>query len=87
MRAYSPVRSVGSVLGMEAVPSTDPDLVLDPESERAVFRERDGHDPEPSWSQAECVWLCVAAGATIIDPLQLPNWYLYKLFISYNKQD
>lgn len=75
------MRSVGSVLGMEAVPSTDPDLVLDPESERAVFRERDGHDPEPSWCQAECVWLCVAAGATAIDPLQLPNWYLAPIIL------
>ncbi|XP_046681571.1 tectonin beta-propeller repeat-containing protein-like [Homalodisca vitripennis] len=76
VRAWSPVRSVGSVLGVEAVPTTDADRVLDPECEREAFRERDSPDPEePSWSQATTVWLCVEAGAVTVDPQVLPNWF------------
>lgn len=75
VRAWSPVRSVGSVLGMEAMASTDADLVLDPETEREVFRERETLDPEePSWPQAASVWLCVEAGAVNVHPNFLPNW-------------
>lgn len=74
VRAWSPVRSVGSVLGMEAMPSTDPSLVLDPECERGVFRERDGDIGEPSWDQAATMWVCVEAGAVTVDPAVLPNW-------------
>lgn len=60
---------------MEAVPSCDPSLVMDPEGERAVFRERETFDPpEPSWTQAESIWLCVEAGAVTVDPQVLPNW-------------
>ncbi|XP_054281317.1 tectonin beta-propeller repeat-containing protein-like [Macrosteles quadrilineatus] len=75
VRAWSPVRSVGSVLGMEAMPSTDPSLVLDPECERDVFRERDGDIGEPSWDQAATMWVCVEAGAVTVDPAVLPNWF------------
>lgn len=75
VRAWSPVRSVGSLLGMEADPNTDPDSVLDPDLERDVFRERDDIDPaEPVWEQADTVWVCVEAGAVSVDPSLLPNW-------------
>lgn len=80
VRAWSPVRSVGSVLGMEAMPGTDADLVLDPETEREAFREREVLDPEePSWPQPASVWLCVEAGAVTVNPNFLPNWYGYHL--------
>lgn len=70
------MRSVGSLLGLEADPNTDPDSVLDPDMERAVFRERDDIEPaEAVWEQVDTIWICVESGAASIDPSILPNWY------------
>lgn len=77
--AWSPIRSVGSLVGMEADPNTDPDSALDYEIEKSVFRERDDclqNPSEPVWEQADNLWSCVEAGAVFIDTDQLPNWYL-----------
>ncbi|RZF34504.1 hypothetical protein LSTR_LSTR011746 [Laodelphax striatellus] len=75
LAAWSPVRSVGSLVGMEADPNTDPGSALDLEAERAVFREKD--DPsEGLWQQQDSLWCCVEAGAVTIDPSFPPNWFL-----------
>ncbi|GBP89755.1 Tectonin beta-propeller repeat-containing protein [Eumeta japonica] len=69
-RAWSPVRSVGSVVGMEA----------HPESDSSVFDIDSGlyYDDEVSqaaWGTCETMWSFVEAGACNIDPLQVPHWF------------
>ncbi|KAL1140546.1 hypothetical protein AAG570_000476 [Ranatra chinensis] len=69
--AWSPVRSVGSLIGLEANPDTDPHADWD----RTVFPERE-IICEPGWSQADTLWSSVEAGAIQFDPAQLPNWFI-----------
>ncbi|XP_039292319.1 tectonin beta-propeller repeat-containing protein [Nilaparvata lugens] len=76
LTAWSPVRSVGSLVGMEADPNTDPGSALDLDAERAVFRERDDPADGECYNAQPLLWSCVEAGAVTIDPSFPPNWFL-----------
>ncbi|XP_038118862.1 tectonin beta-propeller repeat-containing protein [Culex quinquefasciatus] len=75
-RAWSPVRSVGSVVGTEAHPETD-SSVFEGESSRdsGVFGEYEDHGGSQNWAECEVLWVGCAAGAVTVDPNQLPNWF------------
>ncbi|XP_055609024.1 tectonin beta-propeller repeat-containing protein [Uranotaenia lowii] len=75
-RAWSPVRSVGSVVGTEAHPETD-SSVFEGESSRdsGVFGEYEDHGGSQNWAECEVLWVGCAAGAVSVDPNQLPNWF------------
>lgn len=70
-RAWSPVRSVGSVVGMEAQPDSD----------SSVFDQIDSgmfYDDEVSqaaWGTCETTWSFVEAGACSMDVMQIPHWF------------
>lgn len=76
-RAWSPVRSVGSMVGTEAHPETD-SVVFDADYSRdsGVFAEDDDHAGSQYWADCEVLWTCCAAGAVSVDPNQLPNWFV-----------
>lgn len=73
--AWSPVRSVGSVVGIEAHPESD-SAVFEGEGSRdsGVFGE-DDFGGSQYWAECDVMWICVAAGAVNVDPNQLPNWF------------
>lgn len=69
-RGWSPIRSVGSVVGVEA----------HPESDSAVFESESGFSEDDFigsqyWAECDVAWCNVAAGAVSVDPNQLPNWF------------
>lgn len=68
---WSPVQSVGGVLGTEALPDTD--LSLYSSDPMGDHLEADG-----IWGggDSSMLWTCVAAGAVSIDPITLPNWFV-----------
>lgn len=69
-RAWSPVRSVGSVVGMEAQPDSD-SSVFDVDS--GMFF--DDEVSQTAWGTCETTWAFVQAGACCIDTLQVPHWF------------
>lgn len=74
-RAWSPVRSVGSVVGIEAHPESD-SAVFEAEGscrDSGVFGEDDFVGSQ--YIECDITWTSVAAGAVTIDPNQLPNWF------------
>lgn len=75
-RAWSPVRSVGSVVGIEAHPETD-SAVFEAEGscrDSGVFGEDDFAGSQ--YIECDITWIGVAAGAVSVDPnQQLPNWF------------
>lgn len=75
-RAWSPVRSVGSIVGTEAHPESD-SAVFDADCTRdsGVFGEDDDHGGSQYWAEFEVMWNCMTAGAVVVDPLNLPNWF------------
>lgn len=75
-RAWSPVRSVGSMVGTEAHPESD-SVVFDADFSRdsGVFAEDDDHIGSQYWADCEVLWTCCAAGAVNVDPNQLPTWF------------
>lgn len=74
-RAWSPVRSVGSVVGIEAHPETDSAVFEAEGSSRdsGVFGEDDFVGSQ--YIECDIIWTGVAAGAVTVDPNQLPNWF------------
>ncbi|XP_063242842.1 tectonin beta-propeller repeat-containing protein isoform X3 [Bacillus rossius redtenbacheri] len=76
--AWSPIRSVGSVVGMELHPETD-ECVFDPDAsgDSGVFGEGD-EDDLLSGEEGGMLWVSVAAGACCVDPLFPPNWFVEK---------
>lgn len=70
---WSPIRSVGSMVGMEAHPESD-GSVFDPVSgDSGVFGEEE--DAEAMyWADGDVAWCMVEAGACAVDPLCLPSW-------------
>ncbi|CAH1183527.1 unnamed protein product [Phaedon cochleariae] len=70
-RAWSPVRSVGSIVGTEVHPETDESVWSESSRESCIF----GEDEELGWAEYEAPWSCVESGACTIDLNQLPNWF------------
>lgn len=77
-RAWSPVRSVGSMVGTEAHPETDA-TVFDADTTRdsGVFGggEDDDHGGSQYWAECDVIWTGCSAGAVTCDPSALPNWF------------
>lgn len=74
-RAWSPVRSVGSVVGIEAHPETDSAVfeAEGPNRDSGVFGEDDFIGSQ--YMDCDITWINVAAGAVFVDASQLPNWF------------
>ncbi|XP_066589836.1 tectonin beta-propeller repeat-containing protein [Prorops nasuta] len=72
--AWSPVHSVGSMVGVEAHPETD-GSIFDPDlsGESGVYGEDDSA-AIMYWAECDVMWNKVEAGACLIDPLCLPKW-------------
>lgn len=70
-KAWSPVRSVGSIVGTEVYPECDESLWLSDKADSSIFAE----DEEMGWAEYEAPWSWVAAGACTVDSMQLPNWF------------
>ncbi|KAJ9585855.1 hypothetical protein L9F63_020497, partial [Diploptera punctata] len=71
---WSPIRSVGSMVGMEVHPESD-GSVFDPATDSGVF----GDDDEAEamyWAEGDSIWCMVEAGACTVDPLYPPNWFV-----------
>lgn len=75
--AWSPVRSVGSVVAIEAHQDQD-QAIFEPEGsgnrDSGVFGEDDFVGSQ-YWTDCDISWSNVASGAVCIDPNQLPNWF------------
>lgn len=71
--AWSPVHSVGSMVGVEAHPETD-GSVFDPDlTDSGVY----GEDESAGiiyWTECEVLWHKVEAGACFVDPTNPPKW-------------
>lgn len=76
-RSWSPVRSGGSVVGMEAMPESD-SAVFQSDSSRdsGVFGDdEDLAGDSHFWQEMEMVWAVCSAGAVQVDVNMLPNWF------------
>ncbi|XP_049867318.1 tectonin beta-propeller repeat-containing protein isoform X2 [Pectinophora gossypiella] len=69
-RAWSPVRSVGSVVGMEAQPDSD-SSVFDVDS--GMFFDEEVS--QTAWGTCDTTWAFAEAGACSIDAVQVPHWF------------
>ncbi|XP_053626024.1 tectonin beta-propeller repeat-containing protein [Plodia interpunctella] len=69
-RAWSPVRSVGSVVGMEAQPDSD-SSVFDVDSGMYFDEEVS----QTAWGTCDTTWAFVDAGACSVDTMQPPHWF------------
>ncbi|CAK1552037.1 unnamed protein product [Leptosia nina] len=69
-RAWSPVRSVGSVVGMEAQPDSD-SSVFDIDS--GMFFDEEVS--QTAWGTCDTAWSFVEAGACSVDSVQPPHWF------------
>jgi tectonin beta-propeller repeat-containing protein 1 len=69
-RAWSPVRSVGSVVGMEAQPDSD-SSVFDVDSGMYFDEEVS----QTAWGTCDTTWAFVEAGACCLDTVQIPHWF------------
>ncbi|TGZ54256.1 Tectonin beta-propeller repeat-containing protein [Temnothorax longispinosus] len=72
--AWSPVHSVGSMVGVEAHPETD-GSVFDPDftGDSGVY----GEDESAGiiyWAECDVLWYKVEAGACFVDPTNPPKW-------------
>lgn len=70
-KAWSPVHSVGSIVGTEVHPEVDESVWSESSRESCIFAE----DEELGWAEYEAPWSWVEAGACTVDPNQLPNWF------------
>lgn len=73
--AWSPVHSVGSMVGIEAHPETD-GSIFDPDfrSDSGIYGEDDSNTGI-YWAECEVLWTKVEAGACSIDLSTPPKWY------------
>ncbi|XP_033340443.1 tectonin beta-propeller repeat-containing peroxin 23 isoform X2 [Megalopta genalis] len=72
--AWSPVHSVGSMVGVEAHPETD-GSIFDPDltSDSGVYGE-DESSGAMYWAECDASWYKVEAGACFVDPSNPPKW-------------
>ncbi|XP_017792248.1 PREDICTED: tectonin beta-propeller repeat-containing protein [Habropoda laboriosa] len=72
--AWSPVHSVGSMVGVEAHPETD-GSIFDPDltSDSGVYGE-DESSGAMYWAECDASWYKVEAGACFVDPCNPPKW-------------
>lgn len=86
-RAWSPVRSVGSMVGTEAHPESD-STVFETDSSRGscIFSEEDDQCGQ-YWSESEATWTNCTAGATLVEPNQLPGWFKDSVTLSESSAD
>lgn len=76
-RAWSPVRSVGSMVGTEAHPESDA-AVFDADASRdsGVFGgDDDDQTGSQYWAECDVIWTGCSAGAVTVDPTLLPQWF------------
>lgn len=75
--AWSPVHSVGSMVGVEAHPETD-GSIFDPDltSDSGVYGEEDDSSGGMYWAECDASWYKVEAGACFADPSNPPKWYV-----------
>ncbi|CAG4980983.1 unnamed protein product [Parnassius apollo] len=69
-RAWSPVRSVGSVVGMEAQPDSD-SSVFDVDS--GMYFDDDVS--QTAWGTCDATWAIVEAGGCVVDTINVPHWF------------
>lgn len=74
--AWSPIRSVGSVVAIEAHPESDSAVFEAEGSNRdsGVFGEDDFVGSQ-YWTECDVSWSSITAGAVSVNPNQLPNWF------------
>ncbi|XP_076385311.1 tectonin beta-propeller repeat-containing peroxin 23 isoform X1 [Megachile rotundata] len=72
--AWSPVHSVGSMVGVEAHPETD-GSIFDPDltSDSGVYGD-DESSGAMYWAECDASWYKVEAGACFVDPANPPKW-------------
>lgn len=75
-RAWSPVRSVGSVVAIEAHPETI-DWTIESDSSRSslLFGDDDDHCGSLYWTDCNMSWGNCCATAVCVDPNHLPKWF------------
>lgn len=75
-RAWSPVRSVGSIVGTEAHPESD-SSVFETCSSRGscIFNEEDDQSGIQCWNTTDSTWTVCSAGAVLVEFTQLPSWF------------
>lgn len=79
-RSWSPMRTMGSVVGTEAIAEGDTAGVYQSDHSRdsGVFGEDDvdlaGGDSQ-YWQECDMVWSVCSAGAVVVDVNALPNWF------------
>lgn len=73
--AWSPVHSVGSIVGVEAHPETD-DSIFDPDltGDSGVYGE-DESMAAMYWAECDISWSKIEAGACFVDLASPPKWY------------
>ncbi|XP_019761431.1 tectonin beta-propeller repeat-containing protein isoform X1 [Dendroctonus ponderosae] len=70
-KAWSPVHSVGSIVGTEAHPETDESVWSESSRDSCIFTE----DEELGWAEYDAPWSWVEAGTCLPELNQLPNWF------------
>ncbi|XP_050309364.1 tectonin beta-propeller repeat-containing protein isoform X2 [Anthonomus grandis grandis] len=70
-KAWSPVHSVGSIVGTEVHPETDESIWSESSRDSCIFAE----DDEMGWAEYDAPWSWVEAGTCLIDSNQPPNWF------------
>lgn len=86
-RAWSPVRSVGSMVGTEAHPESD-STVFETDSNRGSFiSEEDDQYGTQYWSESETTWTNCTAGAVLVESNQLPHWFKDSITLSESSMD
>ncbi|XP_012270435.1 tectonin beta-propeller repeat-containing protein [Orussus abietinus] len=74
--AWSPIHSVGSMVGAEAHPETD-DSIFDPEPNGDLnFYGEEESGMTMYWTECDITWCKIEAGACAIDPANPPKWLL-----------
>ncbi|KAK0174364.1 hypothetical protein PV327_010141 [Microctonus hyperodae] len=83
--AWSPVHSVGSMVGIEAHPETD-NSIFDPDltGDSGVCGE-DESSTTMYWAESNVLWCKVEAGACIIDPANPPKWTVFGHSMNYEE--